>query len=128
VTEASRVVSLFREDEIRFRRRGLFEAAVVTQRRADIIEATGDLYPKCVSYMDRGEATGPDCYVIDDLFFVPSSNGAAVIAFTRDRAVRLMMMLIGYTGVSPSDLRRIAGLLAAIDADRDRAEQDEAAP
>lgn len=102
-----RFLAALRSEEIRFRSQGLYEAAVKIQRRADIVEQTGD-YPTAPCYMDRGICEPPSCYIMDGLLCLPSSDGAVSLAFTEDRARYLFLALLAYLKVTPDDLRDLA--------------------
>lgn len=106
-----RYVAILREEEQRFRSQGLYEAAVQSQRRADIIEQTGD-YPRAASYMDRGTCAPPLCHIEEGLLVVHASNGAAALAFTEDRAWTLWCILVEYLAMTPEDLHAAAEALA----------------
>ena len=97
------IVPRLRQQEQWLRSGVLYEAAVTIQRRADIIEQAGE-YPSCPSYMDRGTAAMPDCYLLDDLLIVPSSDGAVTLGFTKDRAEVLLMYTAAYLGFSMGEL------------------------
>ncbi len=101
---------LLRAQEQLHRSAGLFEAAVTTQRHADHIEA-GDPEPPIYSVSDRGAATGPCCYMAEGLFVVVSSDGAARVALTEDRALALWESLTANLDITPAELKWLAGQL-----------------
>lgn len=105
-----RFVAVLREEERRFRSHGLYEAAVQSQRRADIIEQTGD-YPRLPSYMDRGTCAPPECHIEDGVLVVHASNGAAALAFTEDRATHLFLLLIVHLKLTAEVLQGLAWAL-----------------
>lgn len=107
-----RFLAQSREEEIRARSRGLYDAAVKCQRHADIIEETGDYPLSLPCFMDRGVSNPLDCYVMDGVLMVPSSDGAVALAFTEDRAWVLWCTLVEYLGMTPEDLRAAASALA----------------
>ena len=97
-----------RSEERRYRRCGRFEAAVTIQRRADVIEATGQ-YPENHEYMDRGTCEPLDCYLASDsIFVIPSTDGVASIAITKDRADALLRQLIVFVDLTPEDFDWLA--------------------
>lgn len=100
-------VAYLRSEERRFRSLGYFESAVREQRRADIIEQTGEA-PDQPSYMDRGSILPLDCWLMDGNFCVSSSDGAVSLSFTQDRAADLWFTLLAYLKVTPDELHDLA--------------------
>jgi hypothetical protein len=105
--DQDRIVRETRAEERRFRTKGFYEQAVSCQRRADIIEQTGD-YPDIPSYMDRGTSTAPRPYVDQGIFVISSSDESVQLAFTKDRAAELLLYLVTYLEWTPETLHELA--------------------
>ncbi len=110
---AAEIVADLRSQEQRFRGYGRFEAAVTIQRRADVIEATGH-YPENHEYMDRGTCEPLACYLASDsIFVIPSTDGAASIAITKDRADALLRQLVVFIDLTPDEFDYLAACYRA---------------
>lgn len=86
-----------REDEIRFRARGLFQAAVQAQRLADLLEH-GDELPLDCCYLDRGSLEPISGYVNNGVLFIRLPNIDMAFVLTRDRAEQLAAPLLTWLG------------------------------
>ena len=84
-----------REDEIRYRSRGQFEAAVQAQRVADLLES-GEQYPEHYRFLDRGTLEPISGYECDGMAFVRLPNIGMAFALTPDRVAQLVVPLLGY--------------------------------
>ena len=94
-------VARLRSDERHYRRTGRYNAAVTVQRQADIIEATGE-YPLSYQYQERGQSEPFTCFLVDDsTLVIPSTNGAAALALSKDRVLGLVTQLLVFSGLSP---------------------------
>ena len=88
-------IDWLREDEIRYRSRGLFEAAVRSQRLADVLDAGDDFPPNC-AFFDRG-ALGPiTVFEQDGMALVAMPQIGRLLALTPDRAANLAVSLLDW--------------------------------